>query len=293
MALALGAVDNWALRLGESFSSRDVQTRYPVPVSAAGYVLRNGDDRMRDLFLKSLSIIPVEWEDGVSVKKIVAEAPEFIGWGSEPTRMALEGDRHPNTLIADLLTENPVLEFDGKAWFASDHPENVLDSASATFDNDHTATAIDTPMVAAAKQRFREINGANGKPMGLRMTTLLVPPSREQEALDFFEDDRKLVALRNHADTDNVAAVTLKNRHAGTVEVQVCDELNSDDVVYAIAGGTAAFPWVVQDGGAPEQIVYDESDELYKSQGKIGLKYVILMGVKAAMPHSIQRITLS
>ena len=101
-AFALGEFSNWARQFG-LVDSNKYRTTFPIPVSSAGYELRAGDDRMRDLFEKSITFAPVEWTDGVVAKASVVEAPDFIGWLGEPARIAVEGLRNPNVLIASIV----------------------------------------------------------------------------------------------------------------------------------------------------------------------------------------------
>ena len=293
-ALALGEVEPWARTYGLTNSSKAIKTTYPLPVSAAGYVERKGDDKLRALFEKSLSMSPKEWVDGVAELARIIEAPDFIGWASEPARIAKEAQRQPNVLVAALLAANPTLEFDGKALFAADHPINVFDPAGASFDNDHTyAAGIDATFVSETKARFRKKKGPNGQPMGLRFTHLLLPSAMEEEAKDFFESDILVQAVRNLAATENVAAANVQNRHKGTITLVICDELSSDTIGYALDGSSGALPWIVQDGGSPEEIRYDKDSELYKNTGKVGVKYVLTMAAAAALPHAIERITFA
>jgi hypothetical protein len=303
-ALAVADPDLWATRFGLANSSRAIRTTYPIPVSAAGYVERSGDDKLRALFERSASMSPVEWVDGVSVKAQIVEAPDFIGWAGEPARIAREGARQPNVQVATMLHANPLLdlyreELPGGSvastitLFSSSHPVNIFDSDYGVFDNDHLASAIDATMITAAKLRFRKKLAPNGRPMGLRLTHLLVPAAREQEALDFFESDNLILAVQNVGKTENVGGVPTNNRHKGTVEVVVCDELLDDDIIYALDGNKGCFPWIIQDGGAPEEIRYDKDSDYYKNTGLIGVKYVLQMAVAGALPHAIERITLA
>ena len=105
-ALALGEVDVWSKKLGSAVllnTSKAIKTTYPIPVSAAGYKERKGDDKMRRLYEKSLDMTTREWQDGVMGKARVIEAPDFIGWQSEPSRIAKEEQRMPNLLLAELI----------------------------------------------------------------------------------------------------------------------------------------------------------------------------------------------
>lgn len=299
-ALAVAEPDNlWAKELGLFAESMAMRTTYPIPVSAAGYVKRKGDDKLRRLFERSLHLVPEEYVDGVAELAMIIRAPDFIGWGEEPQRIATETLRFANTAVAAMLAANPTLDFyrDEKlhtdlniALFAGNHPVNIFDTSFGTFDNDHAASAIDTAMMAASKQRFRKIKGPNGKPMGLRATHMLAPAAREEEARDFLESDLLLQAVQEAG--ANVGGATVSNRYKGAVTLVVADELADDDVIYMIAAN-GPKPWIYQEQGDPEEIRYDEDSEMYKDESKLGVKYILRAGLAACLPHAIERITLS
>lgn len=302
-ALAVAEAESqWANTLGLFLSSSAIKTTYPVPIDAAGYRKRKGDDKMRRLFQRSLSIVPEEYQDGVMEKATIVEAPDFVGWAGAPGRIAMEAARHANTLTAEMLEANANLDFYkdpqggdlAKALFADDHPINVLNTGAGSFDNNQTSSGgvIDATFMKAVKQRFRARKGANGKPMGLRMTHLLVPAAREEEAKDFLESDNLLLALQNVGGSENVAAGPTNNRHKGTVELVVSDELTNDDVVYSMALNKGAFSWVLQEG-ATEQITFDKSDHMYKTSGMIGMSFTRLAAVVGALPHGIEKMNFA
>jgi len=316
-ALALGDFSQWATMLGYDHVSSSLSTTFPVPISAAGYKRRDGDDKLRRLFERSLSMKTEEWVDGVEELARIVEAPDFIGWMGEPARIATEGMRHPNVLVADVLASNPLLDFyrfessGGSVastirLFASNHPFNVLDSSVGTFDNDidYSAGVIDAALVKTVREHFRSIKGANGRPLGLRLSHFLVTAPWEEEALDFFERDTVIQAIQNVAGSENVGGVTQRNRFT-QVQVEVADELTGelpsgtspdDDTIYAFGSrpdGSRPSPWIVQRTGSPEEIRYDKDSEKYKDTGKIGVKYVEEFGVAAALPHAVLRINLS
>ena len=144
----------------------------------------------------------------------------------------------------------------------------------------------------AIKLYFRTLKGPNGKSLGLRFTHLLVPAAREEEARDFFERDMLLEAVTNVAGTENVGGVTRKNRHFNTVSIVVGDELASDDLIYPMALNTSAYPWIVQDGGTPEEIRQDKSSYLYQSKLMVGVSYILELATRAALPQGIARVNL-
>jgi len=302
-ALAVAETDSqWAQMLGLFVSSSAIRTTYPVPIDAAGYRLRKGDDKLRRLFQRSLSITPEEFQDGVVEKASIVEAPDFIGWAGAPARIAREAARHSNTLVAAMLEANANLDFykDPQggdlaiSLFAGNHPVNVLNTGAGTFDNDQTSSGgvVDATFMKGVKQRFRQLKGPNGKPMGLRMTHLIVPAAREEEAKDFLESDNLILALENFAGTENVSAAPTNNRHKGTVTLVVADELTNDDVVYSVAANTGAYPWVLQEG-ASEQITFDKNDHKYKTSGMIGMSFTRLAAAAGALPHGIEKMDFS
>jgi len=326
-AFALGDVEQWSSMIGATHVSDSIRTVFPIPIAAAGYKLRDGDDKLRRLFERALSMVPVAWYDGVEVLARVIESGggEFIGWGNAPAEMAAEAVRHPNVLVADLLASNPLLDFyridrpGGSTastirLFAANHPVNVLAAGAGTFDNDWSAGdtvqgdvvpgEMNATLVKQCRRHFRSINGPNGRPLGLRFAGFLVPAAQEENALDAFARDKVIEVVSNVLGTENVAAAAMPNRHVGT-KVIIGDELTGalpsgatgdGDVVYAFgtkAGGVTPPPWIVQRRGSPEEIVYDKTDAKYKDTGYVGVKEILEMAAAGALPHGIVRINLT
>lgn len=305
-AMAVADPDSlWAQMLGLSFTSTAIATRFPIPLSAAGYVKRRGDDRLRSLYERTLGVKPETWVDGVEILKDILTAPDFVGWAGEPTRIATEGARQPNTLAAELLEANPLTdlyreESSGGATLstlhlfeAANHLINVVEPAYGTFGNITTSSggAIDAALVKGLKTKFSSRKGPNGKPMGLSFDTMIVPAAREQEALDFFQSDNLILAVTQGG--ANVGGVPTNNRHKGTVNVIVAKELTNANRLYAMCAASAAKPWIIQTSGSPEEITYDESSDFYKNTGKVAKKYVLKMGIAAAIPQAIELVDLS
>lgn len=287
LALTENAVEEWAKMNGLYRASRALKTTFPIPISAAGYEEFKGDVKYRGLFEKSLEMKPKTWQDGVSELARVVEAPDFIGWSTEPQAIAAEAKRLPNDIIMGLLEANAVHPYDGKAFFASDHPCNIFDLGVGTFDNDFTGAGTDPTIdnLKLAKMAFRAVKKANGKPLGLRMTHVVVPPAQEETWRDLLELD---MLLQSNEAGD--AAVALPNRHKGSVKLIVADEATDDSNWYPLAlNKPGMFPWIVQDGGAPEEILSDKTSHLYKTTLKIGVAYILEANGALALPHCIQR----
>lgn len=285
-ALTQGGVEPWAKDLGLYKTSAALKTTYPIPVSAAGYKELLGDIKYRKLFERSLELKPKTWQDGVEELAHIIEAPDFIGWTSEPAAMAQAALSLPNDIIAAALAANAAHPYDGLAFFHDAHLVNVFDSAVGTFDNDFAGagTAPSIPNLELAKERFRKIKGPNGKPLGLRLTHILAPPAQEEEWRNLLERD--LIIESNGANNFG----TVQNRHKGTVKLVIADEFSSDLLWYGMAlNKPGMIPWIVQDEGAPEELRSDKTSDYYKRTLKIAIAYVLRGNGALGLPHCMQR----
>lgn len=288
LALSQAPASGWAEDLGVTRVSRMLKSKFPVPVSAAGYKEFEGDLRYRSIFEKSVTVTPKTWQDGVSELLSIIEAPDFIGWNDEPMRMALAAGSLTNEIIVALLeaATSGAHEWDGESFFDTDHPVNILDTGAGTFSNDFTGagTNLSIANLKLAKERFRKIKAANGKPMGLRLTHLLVPPALEETAADMLERD--LIIESNGANDFG----TVRNRHMGTVKVVVADELTSDSQWYGLALNKPGMrPWGLQKRTAtPEVRIHGRDSAMFEKELKVGVDAMLDVGGALLLPHCIQ-----
>jgi phage major head subunit gpT-like protein len=280
-SLTQPGVEEWAKVHGLYRASRALKTTYPIPVSAAGYHEFKGDVKYRSIFEKSLTLIPKTWQDGVSELASVIEAPDFIGWTSEPAAMAAAATQLLNTIIVEQLEANAAHPYDGLTFFNAAHLCNVFKANVGTFDNDYAGagTTLSSANLSLAKVGFRSIKAPNGKPLGLRLTHVLVPAALEETARAI--RDRSLIVSGNAA-VDNI--------DKGTFEIIVSDELTSDAKWYPLAlNKPGMYPWICQDEGAPEEIRSDKSSHLYATTLKVGVAYILRGNGALALPHCVQR----
>jgi phage major head subunit gpT-like protein len=285
-ALAQAPVRQWAKELGfyRQVEKNSIKTTYPVPVSAAGYTEFKGDVKYRTLFQKSLELMQKTWQDGVEELAAIVEAPDFVGWMGEPDRIATAGMSLPNEVIAGLLEANPT-SWTGKAFFADDHPFNVFDASIGTFDNLITGTGTNpsTTNLSVAKSNFRKIKAANGKPLGLRMTHILAPAAQEETWRGILEQDLVIQAI-------GTSFGAVDNRHKGTVDLVISDELTNDLQWYALAlNRPGMHPWILEDEGTPEQLLNDKSSHHYKETLKVSIAYILRGNGVLSLPHCVQR----
>jgi hypothetical protein len=307
-ALVLADVEDWATTLGFSATSTAIKTVYPLPIFAAGYHEFKGEVKYRTLYERMLTMRGRQWQDGVTEKAAIIEASDFMGWGEQPAAMALEAKRLPNQLVADMLALNsfagPALDIyrdpDNSAadvvkyLFATDHPYNAVDASYGTFNNTDIHDALDDQFLQEAKAHFRSIKGPNGKPLGLQMTHLIVPSSLEQQAQTLLNDDILVQAVLNAGGTI-VGGVGVPNRHKGTVQLIVADELSqgSNPYVYALALNKPGMkPWIVQTTGQAIELIKDKDSDYYKDTLKVSIAHVIDANVGATFPQAILRVEI-
>lgn len=319
-ALAIAEPESlWAAKHGLVISSNALKTTFPIPLDCVGYKEFKGEFKYRNLYHRVISVFNDKtWQDGVEELAAKLELPDYFGWAEQPAKMATEWTRLPNTLVAALLEANPNLELyrdpdtgtlTSRAWFADDHPFNILLSGVGSFDNNRTTTRaaiMNGQFFKEVKQYARSIKGANGQPMGLRATggTIFCNGNNEDlldEALKLDTVIREIqadgvVAPPGAIAGDTVAAVTQQNRHKNTMAYEVLDELTSasDDVIYVeLSGNPEAHPWVVMQESAPEVIICDESDAKYKATLKVSFSSHGTAKAAAMMPHKMVKYTIT
>lgn len=112
--------------------------------------------------------------------------------------------------------------YDGKAFFADDHPVNLLDASKGTFDNvlalALTAANFDTAYAAMAG-----FKNADGEVMGITPDTLLVPPQLRTTA--------HLIARSAYVPS-TAGTATQSNPNEGIVDVLVAPELGSEPTAW-------------------------------------------------------------
>jgi len=315
-ALAISEPETlWASQFGLVVSSDALKLTFPIPLDAAGYHEFKGEIKYRTLYSRALSMKGRIWQDGVEEFARIVESPDFIDWSGQPAKMAREWTRLPNTLVAEMLEANPVLDFyrdpdtgtaGSRELFAADHPFNVMKTGLGDFDNDRETTQaniLNGTFFRDLKMYARSIKGPNGQPMGLRADGgyILCAPAEADLFDEALKQDSVIRAISNDgavtppaAAGTVVAGVVQSNRHKGTMGSTVADELTTADVFYVLLVGNAeCHPWIVQQGSSVEAIVHDKSSDRYKSNLKISYATIGEANSAAALPHKIVRYTIT
>jgi phage major head subunit gpT-like protein len=275
--------EQWARDLGVTIKTDALKVTLPVPISAAGYIERKGDRVFRRLAEKSFSFSARMWQDGFAEFAEIVEAPDFIGFGAEPQAMAAAASQLMNEIIAAKLIANAVQDFDGKAYFATDHPINVASPSAAAgkvFSNliTGTGTNLTAANVGVARKNFRNIKGPNGKPLGVRLKGIAVPPALEETA--------RQISLSGLIVNGNAAVDNIERG----LRYWVVDQLGADSDIkwYPIGEKTGMYPWALVDRGGPKTLVLDKTSAMYEREGKIGLASELEAEGSLCFPQLVQ-----
>lgn len=97
--------------------------------------------------------------------------------------LGYEAKLFPQSVALQLLTEGTSrVCFDGKAFFATDHPNNYFTSAAGTYSNYETGKDLTTANVAAAVAQLRGRKMPNGTPRNLKPEILFHSTDLEARA---------------------------------------------------------------------------------------------------------------
>lgn len=147
--------------------------------------------------------------------------------------------KHPDVLAASALTSNGTA-FDGKAFFATDHP--TFDEAADTYSNDNPATDLTGDGVLAVVAKMQSIKGEDGLPLELNPDLMIVPPQLQYKA-----DTVMKSATYAMPATGTTTAATVQNVLQGWMRVLVVPQLAANPTTWYVADTTKGImPLVYQ-----------------------------------------------
>lgn len=171
-------------------------------------------------------VINKSFEETLGVQKHKIQDDTYGLFAPLASALGEQAAKWPDDVVGDKILENPVA-FDGKAFFATDHPVNMDDGAAGTYSNRMTATALNLTNFQSAKQRMRTFKGADGRPIGSRGTLLIVPPSLEGIGRTILQS-QYYPKLADGGALGNGDVAMVENVWKGTAELLVIDELEAE-----------------------------------------------------------------
>lgn len=128
------------------------------------------------------SLSTKNWEMTVGIDRYEIEVDNLGVYRPQIEAMVQDGAEHAGQILAALLNNGfSGLGYDGKAFFADDHPMRQSDGSVANGDNKGTAALAEASLLAALLVPAGW-NTPQGTKMNIRYDTLVVPPALETEA---------------------------------------------------------------------------------------------------------------
>ena len=183
MAFADGmgsAVDDWSDLAGEYPSSTE-ETIYPWMLGIGTMEEWTGEKHHEDLAAVGYRLKNKDWSQGIEVDRNKIEDDQY---GIYTPMLADLGyvakdfiNIRVNKLLQSYLTQG--FAFDGKRFFATDHPVHPNKAELSTYSNLRTAKPLNRANLIAMRSAFAQVKGHDGEQRGIYPNVLCVHPDEE------------------------------------------------------------------------------------------------------------------
>jgi phage major head subunit gpT-like protein len=173
------------MAVGSQLPSGTRDTRYPIVQAISGAMREwTGERQVQNIDLDGLTVVNKKWENTLAVQRTDIEDDQYGAYsGMLIPNLARHAKLLPDQQIAARINAgNSETCFDGKAFFAGDHPVDPSGQTSGSQSNSLTGKPLNGTNLSIAQAAMTAFLGPDGLPMGIRGDTLLVPPSLEYTA---------------------------------------------------------------------------------------------------------------
>lgn len=208
-----------------------------------------GARQPQNAFAYPYTVTNKPFELTMSVDKFKIQDDQYGLYAPIVTEMGWQAAKWPDYRLVEIIQANGTWA-DGKAFFATDHPVNLYNSAFSTYANEFTTTALNFTNYAAVRQAMMAYKGEDGKPLGIMPNLLIVPPALDLTARHILHSDFIAPATIGN-DTSQVGATT--NVLKGTADLIVMPELANEPTRWYLADTSRAIkPFIWQLREAPQ-----------------------------------------
>lgn len=221
------------------------------PLLARTVVLREwlGERVSQSIAAYDYTLKNKDYEGTLEVKRNDIDDDQ-LGWYSAVTVPALAeaAAKHWDRLMAPLLISGKTVDtYDGKKFFATDHPISKVKGNTTSQPNLFTTKPLNRDNAADIRAKMRVLKGDDGSVLGINPNTLIVPPSLEDTA-------NKIANAELIVDSSTAAT----NTQRGTWKVLVIPELVDETVAgtwYAADLSKPIKPLITQIRRMPNELV--------------------------------------
>lgn len=258
---------------------------YPWLLGIKGMQEWKGEKNFQDLSAVGYELRHKDWEDSISVDRNAIADDQYGLYNPMFEELGFVGEDLPNHQVQSLLENGEATTvhgacWDGKAFFATDHPVHPNDASLSTFANLFTSTSLTRANLITQMAAFMQQKGPDGKPRGIPADTLFVHPNQYVDAVE-------LVSAKFISGASSSSPGSRENVIAtmGMLKVEQLP-LSSEDGEWflgaTVAGGMVSRnPLVVQIREAPHLVTpptLSEAEFLkrklqYSTEARIGFGY--------------------
>lgn len=240
---------------------------------------------VNNMALQSIQIVNKKFELTAEIERADIEDDQFGLFSTQPQRIARESGTLVDKQLALAIEANSgagfsgsglgptgALSFDGVGFFATAHPVDPTNSASATqsnwYDSTHTGSAamdLTPANVAVLRAAMMSQLGPDGLPLGIIGDTLMVPPALELKA-------RQAANSQFYPTSVSGSAGPISNVFVGAYKVVVNPFLTDATAWYLLSTGSGVKPFIWSDRVAFEYVALTDSQNPYVFMND---KYVI------------------
>lgn len=215
-----------------------------------------GARQLRNIKERSYVLTNVDYEGSFSISANDVADDNIAAYASSVQHLARSARLWPNDLVvAAMVGGAAAVCYDGQFFFDTDHPLEVQGAAATTQSNRNTGTALTAANYESVRNAMMIRKAADGEPMGVRPTHLIVPQGLEATA-------KRIVKAENVGYVaNNSSTATDSNMNFGTAEIMVIPELDASSATtwYLADLSKGLKPFVFQLRKTPNNLVVRNS----------------------------------
>lgn len=119
---------------------------------------------------------------GVEVDDI--DDDQYNLYGPAAEMMGMQAKEWPDDQLTPVLEAGTAgVTFDAVPFFSATHPVDTANAGAGTQSNLFAANLFTAPNLATARSNMRKFKGRDGKPLGMNLKAVMLPPELEQAGL--------------------------------------------------------------------------------------------------------------
>lgn len=287
----------WVDELGDTQPVNSPKVTFPIAQLSGRYQETKGNSRAKTMTETSFDVKVLEFDMGYEAKLIdlLQNVYAYRKWTEAAGRFTVAEQNHRADSIATLLEAGTAFDcWDGKKFFATDHPACFGDSGAGTFSN-YQASPKDPnsiPNIIAEISAMRAVKDENGKKLGVDPDTIALPTEKFELVRSLLLQQQ--VSVASGTGSPGGGTGSMSNPLAGLKAIHIPQFTDANDwYLFDSKLIKTLPPWAAlrySPGAALELRTWDESSDFFKNSGKLKVSSHIWYGFALVFPHAIRKV---